>query len=99
MDKPAYKLVILFDTDQGQVSGALLEDLAMIMSQYGLKPATLNISENDEPGVCANGLTEDGKIPGGPRTPTMEKDKKTHEPRVLRFPVERTRRSDDSDPV
>ena len=87
MDDPEFKLVITFDTDKGQVSGELLDDLAAIMSQYGLKPATLDVHVN-----------HDVHMPSRLQ-PTLVKDEKTHEPGVLRFPTERIKRPDDSDPV
>jgi len=82
MDKPAYKVTILFDTSKGKISTEILEDLKMIMNQYDLDVASVTLSTNDE-------LVETKRSVVGAPQPTTTKDKKTHDAQVLRFPVER----------
>lgn len=99
MDKPKYKITILFDVDQVQVSSAVLKDLSMIMKQYGLKPATINVSANDETVSLNNELLEQPTMEEGApqRHIITDNDGNRRELKLLRFPVERQDIPDDGD--
>lgn len=87
MAKPRLKITILFDLDdKSKIPGELLEDLWTIMSQYGLKVATVTMATTDK----SQSLEE-------VEQPIMEKVPETHECKILRFP--RDRSSDDGDSV
>lgn len=78
-----FQAVIKFYAKKDQVPGALLEDLVMICKQYGLEVSTINLS--------AVGSEDEVD------QPKLEKDPKTHEPRILQFPKDRW--SPDGNPV
>jgi len=89
MANQRFEITIIFDTNQKEISGEVLEDLSAIMSQYGFKVEVVSLTSSDKGkplGVDVPGYYK--TLPTPPEAMDISSGKQPPA-KVLKFPIDR----------